>query len=79
MDKIIVGIPRALIYYRYERLWNSFFTELGVNVKISENTTMQLFERGAQLATDETCLSYKLFWLMLNRYLENAIIYYSLE
>lgn len=61
MDKIIVGIPRALIYYRYERLWNSFFTELGVNVKISENTTMQLFERGAQLATDETCLSYKLF------------------
>ena len=25
-----IGIPRALLYYRYHVLWNTFFRELGI-------------------------------------------------
>ncbi len=27
--KVVIGIPRGMLYYRYETLWKTFFTELG--------------------------------------------------
>ena len=31
-----IGIPRALLYYRYHVLWNTFFQELGIETVIVE-------------------------------------------
>ena len=58
---ITVGIPRALLYYRYGVLWTGFFEHLGVEVVISDFTTKDTLEKGNNIAIDEMCLSTKIF------------------
>jgi len=57
---IRVGIPRALLYYRFYPLWTTFFTELGAEVVVSEPTTQEIFERGLKKFVGDTCLPMKL-------------------
>ena len=59
---MIIGIPRAMLYYRYHVLWESFFGSLGVETVISGPTTRQTLERGAALSVDETCLSARIWF-----------------
>lgn len=61
MKKIKVGIPRALLYYRYGVLWKNFFESLGCNVVLSPETNRQIVELGANNTIDESCLSYKIY------------------
>lgn len=56
-----VGIPRALLYYRYGTLWEHFFRSLGVSAVLSPESTRGILEAGAKLAPDESCLSLKMF------------------
>lgn len=56
-----IGIPRAMLYYRCQALWSSFFEELGISVMLSPPTTRELIENGSSIAVDETCLSAKIF------------------
>ncbi len=63
MDKnCVIGLPRALLYYRYRVLWRVFFRELGLEVKVSPNTTLRTMEKGAARAIDEMCLSTKIYF-----------------
>ena len=57
-----IGIPRALLYYRYHVLWNTFFQELGIETVISPHTNKTLMDAGSHYAIDENCLSSKLFF-----------------
>ncbi len=61
MDKIKIGIPKALHYYYYGTMWKAFLEELGCEVVISPNTTKDILEQGCKLANDEMCLSLKLY------------------
>ncbi|MCC8080516.1 MAG: acyl-CoA dehydratase activase-related protein [Lachnospiraceae bacterium] len=56
-----IGIPRALLYYRYAVLWETFFSELGIETVLSPRTTKALQDTGDRYAIDENCLSSKLF------------------
>ena len=56
-----VGIPRALLYYRYGGLWEHFFQALGVSTVLSPPGSRGILEAGARLAPDESCLSLKMF------------------
>ncbi len=58
----VVGIPRALLYYRYAALWETYFHALGIKTVVSPPTSRQLLEDGAAMAVDETCLSVKIFY-----------------
>lgn len=60
-DRITVGIPRALLYYRYSVLWTAFFENLGVEVVISDFTTKDTLDKGNNIAIDEMCLATKIF------------------
>lgn len=60
-SKTVIGIPRAMLYHRYSRLWNVFFSELGIRLIISGPTTKGILDEGTDLAIDETCLSTKIF------------------
>lgn len=60
-DKIKIGIPRALLYYKYECLWKEFFRQLGVDIVVSPKTNKDILERGKKLTMDEACLSLKIF------------------
>ena len=61
MKKIKIGIPRALMYYRYGVLWKNFFEILGCKVILSPETNRQIVELGINNTIDECCLSYKIY------------------
>ncbi len=58
---ITIGLPRALLYYRYRVFWETFFQELGFEIVASEPTNREILEQGAALAIDEACLSLKVY------------------
>lgn len=57
----MIGIPRAMLYYRYGTLWEHFFRALGVTTVLSPPGSRGILEKGAALAPDEDCLSVKMF------------------
>ena len=59
---ITVGLPRAMMYYRYHILWERFFAELGIKTITSPRTDKQILDRGSSIAVDEMCLSSKIFF-----------------
>ncbi len=59
-EKPVIGLPRAMLYYRYRVLWRAFFQELGIEVVVSPPTDREILERGMEAAIDEACLSLKL-------------------
>lgn len=59
--RIKVGLPRALLYYKYDILWKTFFKELGIDVVISPKTNKEILENGKKLSMDEACLSLKIY------------------
>ncbi len=61
MNEITIGIPRALLYYKYHVLWENFFQELGINLIISPKTNKEIIEKGSSYVVDEACLSLKIF------------------
>lgn len=61
MDKIKIGIPKALLYYKYKDLWCNFFENLGCDVVISPNTNKETIEIGKKYVLDEACISLKIF------------------
>lgn len=56
-----IGIPRAMLYYRYGALWERFFQVLGVTTVLSPPGSRGILETGTTLAPDESCLSLKMF------------------
>jgi len=57
-----VGIPRALLYYKFEAMWKTFFEELGAEVIISPETTKTIKDLAVRFAPDEDCYSTKLYF-----------------
>jgi predicted nucleotide-binding protein (sugar kinase/HSP70/actin superfamily) len=56
-----IGIPRALLFYRYYPLFKTFFEKLGIEVITSPLTTKEILEEGAKITSDEICLPVKVF------------------
>ncbi|EHQ87374.1 acyl-CoA dehydratase activase-related protein [Desulfosporosinus youngiae] len=64
-----IGIPRALLYYKYKHLWETFFDELDIDYIVSPETNKDIIGKGITYAIDESCLSSKIYlghveWLM---------------
>mgnify|MGYP005841315593 CR=1 FL=1 len=58
---VVVGIPRALLYYQYYPMWRTFFEALGAQVVVSPPTTKGLLAAGSSHLVSETCLPTKVF------------------
>lgn len=56
-----VGLPRAMLYYRYEILWKNFFSYLGLKYIVSEPTNKEMIREGTAVSIDEACLSTKIY------------------
>lgn len=61
MNKLKIGIPKALLFYKYGDLWTSFFEELGCDIVISPNTNREILDWGNKFSVDEACLSMKIY------------------
>jgi len=72
MNKITIGIPKALLYYKYGELWTSFFEELDCNVVISPNTSKQILDTGIKLSMDESCMAMKIYMGHVNYLLDKC-------
>ncbi len=59
--KTKIGIPRALLYYKFHTLWKVFFEELGLEVVVSPKTTRKMLDEGIKNTIDEVCLPVKVF------------------
>jgi predicted nucleotide-binding protein (sugar kinase/HSP70/actin superfamily) len=58
---IKVGIPRALLYYQYYPMWQTFFEELRAEVIVSPPTTQAILSSGSSRVVADTCLPVKVF------------------
>lgn len=56
-----IGIPRALSYYNFFPFWYGFFTDLGIEIVLSDFTTKQTMSVGSSLVVPETCLPVKVY------------------
>ena len=61
MNKMTIGIPKALLYYKYKDLWISFFEYLGCDVVMSPDTSKEILEMGTKKSLDESCLAMKIY------------------
>ncbi|MDI6591950.1 MAG: acyl-CoA dehydratase activase-related protein [Patescibacteria group bacterium] len=59
---MIIGIPRALIYWKRPYFWENFFESLGFEVLFSPKTNKEIIEKGVKVADPETCFSNKVYW-----------------
>jgi predicted nucleotide-binding protein (sugar kinase/HSP70/actin superfamily) len=57
-----VGIPQALLYYKYFPLWETFLKGLGAEVVVSHSTTKRMVNTGTAVAENELCLPVKVFY-----------------
>ena len=56
-----IGIPRALSYYNFFPFWYGFFSDLGIEIVLSDPTTKQTMTLGSSLVVPETCLPVKVY------------------
>ena len=57
-----VGIPSSLFYYVHFPMWQTFFSELGIEVVVSGQTTKSLLDAGVKEALADTCMPVKIFF-----------------
>jgi predicted nucleotide-binding protein (sugar kinase/HSP70/actin superfamily) len=56
-----IGIPRALLYYKYYPLFKTFLEGFGFEVLVSPATNEEILQKGVSLCMDEACLPVKVF------------------
>lgn len=56
-----IGIPKALLYYKYHILWENFFSYLNINTVTSPSTNKEILDVGIKNSIDEACLSLKIY------------------
>ncbi|TDT60945.1 acyl-CoA dehydratase activase-related protein [Fonticella tunisiensis] len=58
---MIVGIPKGLLYYKYNPFFETFFNELGAETLHSMDTSKNILDDGVKYCVDEACLPVKIF------------------
>ncbi|GBF22978.1 hypothetical protein tpqmel_0382 [Candidatus Gastranaerophilus sp. (ex Termes propinquus)] len=59
--KRVIGMPRAMLYYTYFPFFYGFFTHLGFEIILSDNTSKKILSQGSKLVVSETCLPVKIY------------------
>ncbi|NWF75113.1 MAG: hypothetical protein HXY53_00825 [Nitrospirae bacterium] len=57
-----IGIPQALLYFRYGNLWKRFFSTMGAEVVVSPETTDEMLSDGIRHSVGDICLPVKSFF-----------------
>ena len=61
-NKIKVGIPQALHFYRYFPFWKKILEELDVEIVLSPPTNKKIVEVGVQHGFGELCIPMKVYY-----------------
>ena len=57
----LIGIPRYLSYFSFGSMWETFFEELGCEVKISSPSNREILDQGVRETVNDACIPIKLF------------------
>jgi predicted nucleotide-binding protein (sugar kinase/HSP70/actin superfamily) len=57
----VVGIPRGLLYFHFQPLWATFFSHLGVEVRVSQPTDRSQLQVAQGLTRTDLCLPVKVY------------------
>ena len=57
--KIKIGIPRTLFFYEFFPFWATFFTSLGFEIVLSDQTNKTIVKEGLEKVLAETCFPIK--------------------
>ncbi len=58
----VIGIPRALFYFKKPYFWENLFRGLGFEVFLSPESNREIVNRGVEVSDPETCFSLKVFF-----------------
>ncbi|MFX0031674.1 MAG: acyl-CoA dehydratase activase-related protein [Promethearchaeota archaeon] len=70
-NKIKVGIPRALHFYRYFPFWKKLLEELDVELVLSPPTNKQIVEEGVTHGFGELCIPMKIYYGQVLKLIED--------
>lgn len=74
-EKKTVGIPRSLMVYKLFPFAFTYFTSLGFNVKLSDETCEETVRVSQQLVREETCFPIKLMYAHIQELVEAGCDY----
>lgn len=60
-NKMKIGIPRAMSFYQNYPFYFGFFTDLGIEIVLSDKTTKKTLSNGSSLVVTETCMPVKIY------------------
>lgn len=76
VDKISIGLPKGLMnYWQLFPFWKSFFTELGFNLVISDESDRKIITDSLETMVSETCLPVELIHGHVLNLLEKNVDY----
>lgn len=74
--KISIGIPRGLMnYYQLFPFWRTFFTDLGFNIVVSDETNRLIITSSLETMVSETCLPVELIHGHVLNLIEKGVDY----
>ncbi|WP_407638205.1 acyl-CoA dehydratase activase-related protein [Caldanaerobius polysaccharolyticus] len=59
---MVIGVPRALLYYNFFPWWKVFLETLGNKVVVSSRTNKAILDAGVKNSVDEACLPVKVMF-----------------
>ena len=62
MEKVKVGIPRALHFYRYFPFWKKILEELDAEIILTPPTNKKIVEEGVTMGFGELCIPVKIYY-----------------
>ena len=74
MDKVKIGLPRALFYYHYGDLIVNFFKNLNLDIILSPETNQKILKNGIKISQDEMCSALKIYFGHVD-YLKDKVDY----
>jgi predicted nucleotide-binding protein (sugar kinase/HSP70/actin superfamily) len=60
-DKMVIGIPKSLLWHKYKVFWEEFFRSIGCKTVVSASTDQKTVEKGVKISIDELCIPVKIF------------------
>lgn len=71
MNKLKVGVPRALHYYRYFPFWKKILEEMDAEIILSPETNKEIVKTGVQQGFGELCIPMKIYYGHVLSLIEN--------
>jgi predicted CoA-substrate-specific enzyme activase len=71
--KATIGLPRGMYIYEHFPFWNSFFTSLGYDVLLSDETNATIVRNGNEASVAEPCLPVQAYHGHVKQLAENGV------